>query len=361
MNCRKCKAILPDDAIYCCYCGIRQEVKKRTKRANGEGCVYKRNGKYVAVYTDGRTDGKQNRKFKYGFTKRSDAIEWLEKRKYVPDQVEKSKTLKDLYDLYSNGAMLKISADKQSHYRTAWKRLSPIANIEIDKIGIKLLQDTVDNAVSTYYPAKDMKQLCARLFERGMAEKVCTVDLSQFIVVPDNEEKKPIPLTEDEILQLWEDYEKGNRETGYYIMLMHTGMMPGELRKLYPEQIDLENKFIYGCGIKTKKRKETAIGIADILVPVIEELSKTISSTGRFYPHGEKTFYKEWEKIKKRAKINPKVTPYGCRHTFGTVLSERNVANETIREAMRHTQFSTTKRYIHKSVDADVLEAVNKF
>ena len=43
MDCIKCKATLPEGALYCCLCGKKQtsEKKKRRKRANGSGTIYK--------------------------------------------------------------------------------------------------------------------------------------------------------------------------------------------------------------------------------------------------------------------------------------------------------------------------------
>ena len=43
MDCVKCKATLPDGAIFCPLCGKKQipEKRKRRKRANGTGTIYK--------------------------------------------------------------------------------------------------------------------------------------------------------------------------------------------------------------------------------------------------------------------------------------------------------------------------------
>ena len=46
MDCIKCKATLPEGALYCCLCGKKQtpEKRKRRKRANGTGTIYKKDG-----------------------------------------------------------------------------------------------------------------------------------------------------------------------------------------------------------------------------------------------------------------------------------------------------------------------------
>lgn len=343
------------------FCGVKQDISnKHTKRANGSGCVYKRNNKYAAYYTISNKAGKQQRKYKYGFNNKKEALEWIAKEKYAP-QAKKSKTFSELYELYYNGGMQKLSKDKQTHYRTAWKRLKEIENLQIDKAGIKNLQTVIDSEVCTYYPAKDMKDLLSNLYELAIAEQSCTTNLSSYLVLPELSEKESVALTEDEILLMWEDYEHGHKTTGYYLIMTHSGMMPGEMRKLLPEHIDLKNRIIHGCGIKTKKRKETPLGIAKILIPVINDLLSEVGSNGLFYPYSEDVFYADFKELKKRIGANPKITPYSCRHTFATVLSEREISPETLKEAMRHTQYKTTERYIHKSANNDVIEAVDKF
>ena len=51
MDCRKCSRALPEDAVYCCYCGVKQVLakKKATKRSNGTGSVRKRGKTWTAI------------------------------------------------------------------------------------------------------------------------------------------------------------------------------------------------------------------------------------------------------------------------------------------------------------------------
>lgn len=64
-NCIKCKAALPDGALFCPICGKKQASvdRKATKRGNGTGTVYKRGSSWVAEITKGyrEEDGKLTR------------------------------------------------------------------------------------------------------------------------------------------------------------------------------------------------------------------------------------------------------------------------------------------------------------
>ena len=46
-------------------------------------------------------------------------------------------------------------------------------------------------------------------------------------------------------------------------------MMPGELMQAEKNMTHWDTQEIIGCGLKAKKRKETPIVIADIVVPVL--------------------------------------------------------------------------------------------
>lgn len=51
--------------------------------------------------------------------------------------------------------------------------------------------------------------------------------------------------------------------------MIYSGMMPGELMQAEKKMTHWDTQEIIGCGLKTKKRKETPIVIADIVVPVL--------------------------------------------------------------------------------------------
>lgn len=63
--------------------------------------------------------------------------------------------------------------------------------------------------------------------------------LPSYIKLPTLEEKEGEAFTEDEIAALWSAYDSGVADCGYILMMIYTGMMPGELCLLKKDSIDL--------------------------------------------------------------------------------------------------------------------------
>lgn len=133
-------------------------------------------------------------------------------------------------------------------------------------------------------------------------------------------------------------------------------MMPGKLFNVRKDMIDWEKQCITGCGLKTKKRRETPIVIADMIIPVLRVLC-TYFSGEMLIEMQRNVFYKEFERVV-TACTGRKLTPYSCRHTTATALALGNIAPSIIQEVMRHTKFTTTQHYIHIDT-APMLDAVN--
>lgn len=364
MNCRKCATPLLDGSIFCHMCGTRQSTQRTQRgRGNGQGTAYKRGSTWTAQWTEGRYLDENNklhivRRTKGGFKTKTAALAYAAS----PPATEKrkAKTLRDYYRVYEKTGLEKVGDTTKDAYRIAWRRMSPLADREISSLTIEDIQDNVNTAASTYYTAKDMKSLYSHLFNRAMADGSATVNLSKFIQLPTLEEKEGEPFTAEEVNAFWSAYGNGDDFVGYILVMIYTGMMPGELMKLEKDMIHYDTCEIIGCGAKTKKRKNTSIVFPDIIAPVLSDLSdKSQSRIGRVLCMNKDRFYAEYYKAVERAGVRP-LPPYSCRHTTGTSLALSNVALSVIQEVMRHSKVSTTQRYIHPDVTA-TRQAVNTF
>lgn len=203
-----------------------------------------------------------------------------------------------------------------------------------------------------------IKTVLNTLLNFAVAEQWIQTNLAEFITLPELDEKEMEPFTEIELHRLWDAYGKGEAFVGFILLMIYSGMMPGELFLFKKSMVDWEACEIRGCGLKTKKRKETPIVFPEIIAPVLLELcQQSKSRVGNVLCMNRDNFYKEYHSTLQRVGVRD-LPPYSCRHTTATALALGNIAPSVIQEVMRHTKFTTTQRYIHPDTAA-AHEAIN--
>lgn len=350
MECRKCHKTITDESRFCMYCGSEQTIRIASKnRGSGQGTAIKRGNTWTAVWTEETYIGedgklKQRRKTRGGFKTKTAALAFAAS----PHQEKpKAPTLRAYWTGYKTSDFLDLSKSKQTAYTIAWRRLESLAGRKIDEVGITDLQRCIDATTSTYYPARDMKAVLSHLYKRAVAEGHARTNLAEYIRLPKLAEKEIEPFTADDLIKLWDAYGSGDSFVGFILLMIYSGMMPGELFGLKKDMIDWTAHEITGCGLKTKKRKETPIIFPTMIEPVLRDLvERSKSSVKNVLCMNRDTFYFEYHDALKRVGISDR-TPYSCRHTTATALALGNIAPSVIQEVMRHTKFATTQRYIH--------------
>lgn len=370
MICRKCKRPLPEDAVYCCYCGIKQAVERSVKqKGNGLGSVYKRADRdtwCVAVTTGYRVaDGKlrQRRVVKSGFKTKKAANEYLaniiatgeiRSEKMVP-------TVEELYQQFVDAPGKKPGASTMTAYRTAFaKRIQPnFGGLTIDVVTLKDMEEAISGL--TYDPAKDVKDLMSKLFQRAMADGFVQLNPATMLTLPEKKDAEIPAWLPAEIEKLWHAYGEGNRTAAACLLMIYTGMMPGELFALKMDMINWESRTITGCGMKTKERKENAIVLSASVLPVLKDLCDT-SPTRKGFVLGinRDYFYADFRQLKKDLNIRQEVRPYSSRHSTATELELMGVSPSVIAQVLRHKNYATTaKHYIDISTE-QAIAAVDK-
>lgn len=364
MDCIKCKAPLPDGAAFCHVCGKKQAFthrKRSSSRPNGTGSVYKRGNTWMCAVIHGyviEEDGtrKAKKSTKGGFRTKKEALEYIPILSNSPTR--KTPNLLELFDQFKTSRKyLKLSDSRKEKYDIAWKKIESLWFWKIDELTTFDLQNVVDSTADTYYTARDIKNLLSKLYQTAMPDEFVKTNLSDYIELPDLNAKEQQPFHADEIKKLWMDYSGGNWWTGYILLMIYTGIMPGELLDARKSHIDWEGKQIVGAGKKTAKRRETPIVLADFIIPVLADLCDRTSGD-KIIRINKDRFYETYYETLDRAGCR-RLTPYSCRHTAATSLALENIPPSVIQQIMRHTRYSTTEKYIHISIDP-MLEAVNR-
>lgn len=363
MICKKCKKDVPDGR-YCIACGADQSASKKTRprtRPNGTGTAYKRGSTWTAQVTVGiKRDPdtgrvQQVRRTKGGFKTKREAFEFCQKLANAA-MPKKHVTFGDLWEQYEKTKFRQLSASKQCGYRTALKRLGDMIYTRIDAVTIADLQGLVDGL--TFYCAQDIKSILRHMYRIAMMQGWTSRDLSEYIVLPPKNEHERTPFNDDEIRAIWRGYDGGDTWAGYILLMIYTGMMPGELLHCRKDMIHLASHQIVGAGLKTAERKARPIVIADFLMPVVQALIDYTGDAPLLCDTYKKAFYKKYYDCLDRCGCR-RLTPYSCRHTTATACAVgAKIAPSVIQRIMRHAQLSTTQLYIHPDESA-VLDAIN--
>jgi integrase len=270
--------------------------------------------------------------------------------------------------------MLKLSNNKQCAYKIARKRLEPIIDRRIDSLTVDDLQEVINEKCTSYYTAKDCKDLLSHMYKRAMAANGnrgrVTQNLSAFLVLPSLTEKEAVPLTTEEVGKLWTAYDNGDRIAGYILLMIYTGMMPGELLACKKSMVDLDRLEIRGAGLKTKTRQKSAIAFPEFVAPVLADLMAQTKKDKLLVMNKDNFYTAFYDSITAAGidnpetkgpdgKIDHRITPYSCRHTYGTEAVRMGLHPAVIQKMLRHSNTKTQEKYTHLGGD-DLHEAVNQ-
>ena len=368
MICTKCKQEIVQGAIFCPWCGKKQTATKkgRTKsRGNGTGTAFKRGSTWTAQVVYDRVivaDDKPLKKLtrsKGGFKTREEALRYCPILLNGPQKEVLAPPLSHYWDTYKEGAYAALSASKQQAYRTAWKKLDKISATRIDQLTVSDLQKLVSEKCTSYYTTRDVRTLLINLFRIAAAEGYANKDIPTFIQLPSLEETEQTPFSETEQMALWKLYESGDIRAAAPLLMIYTGMMPGEAMRLRVDQIDLEGHRIRGAGMKTKVRKQTDIVLAKAIIPLVQDLIDHAQESGYIWKRIEDEWYANYYAALEAAGCR-RLPPYSCRHTTATALAiTKNVAPETVKKVMRWSTARMLDRYAHPD-QKDALKAVNR-
>lgn len=363
MNCSKCSKEAPIGAAYCPWCGVRLTPpphKPRT-RPNGTGTAYKRGRTWTARVVIGWKTAEDGRplaiyRYKGGFSTKREALEYCPTLKNEKPKTKAPKLI-DYWNTYA-AELDQLSKSRRVAYAGAWKKLTALYYRPVDQITVAELREIVSSVASTHYTVRDCKLVLTRLFELAAADGWASKDLPSFIVMPKLEEKERNVFTEEEQRALWKLYEDGDIRAAVPLLMICTGMMPGEIQTLKVKHIDLEAHKIIGVGLKTKVRRESPVFLPNDIIPVVEDLIANAQPSGFIFVRDKKQFYKKYYDVLEAAGCR-RLEPYCCRHTTATRLAiTENIAPQTVQRMMRWSTSRMLDRYAHPD-ETDVRNAAN--
>ena len=285
-------------------------------------------------------------------------------------------TFKEVYEKWSIRNYPDMSASLMGQYKGAYKKFEKLYNIKMADIRKKHLQDIFDenNHLTKGYQEK-MKALVRNMFRYCIEYDILQKDYSQFVTLTSAGKKESIhkPYTSDEIKLLWDNlnlgvplqYSKKDVRDVYpvdtLLILIYTGMRPGELLELKNENIFLEDRYMIG-GFKSEAGTDRIIPIHEDIYPLIKKRKEAGGEYFVKYKTDMPPVLKEYRKYMfdlMMEKLKLEHLPHDGRHTFSTI-ADNYIDLETKKRIMGHTITDITQgTYTHKTAE-DLVKKVNK-
>lgn len=188
MDCIKCKANLPEGALYCPLCGKKQtsERRKALKRANGTGTVYKLQGHRKRPWAAAKN------KVVIGYYERkTDALEALE-RLTGRDLTERyNMTFADVFAEWSAEHYKEITKSGITSYNRAYDVFKSLHGRKFRELRTADFQAVIDQHMGkTQSTVSKYKQLITQMSQWAIREEVCTTNFGKFIKVPERSEAR---------------------------------------------------------------------------------------------------------------------------------------------------------------------------
>ena len=329
------------------------------RRGNGEGSIFKLSGKrrkpWAVRVTVGFTpEGKQKYKYLSYHATKSEAKTALREYLVNPyDLITKDVTLVDIFEKWKNTSDLALTTYRG--YVSAFTQSPSLHNMKIREVKIAQLKEAMLLLKPTMQPY--FKNVISHIYDYAIENEIVDKNLSAFLTPQKIESKQRQPFTLEQIEKI---RSFNHKYTDIVIILLYTGLRINELLEMKKENVNIEERYLYG-GKKTKAGKTRITPIHDDIFDLVKKYYDNsnvylIENNGSYVKY--RTFMTVyWERLKKY--LGTDHTPHSTRHTFITFADKCNLNRTIVKKIVGHSRQDVTDRYTHKEIK-DLLEEINK-
>lgn len=361
MNCIKCKEVLPDGAKFCPFCGKKQatEPRKRRKRANGSGTIYKMSGNRTKPWA-----AKRNGVYIGAYVTYSDAQKALERTTDADITDRYNMTFEQVYKAWLPEHERTVTASGIAGYAAAYKHCAALYDRKFRSLRTSDFQSIImelESAGKSKSTCEKAVQLISQLSQWAIREGIATVNCAKYLTITATQKKERPPFTKEQIAAI---QKSKHIAAPIALILIATGCRPNELFSV-PLSNCHENYFIGGS--KTDAGRNRIIAVSPIGLPAYKNLLREARehkcallidayNGNRNAPNFTKRDFKE---LMESLGISG-MTPYNCRHTFTTLAVKSGVKPELLQEMLGHASYATTvDNYTHLDCE-DILAETKK-
>jgi integrase len=153
-------------------------------------------------------------------------------------------TFAEVYEKWSAKKFEDISASNIAGYRAAYKLCHAIYNKPISEVKLSHLQGIADNSGKNFPTLKKLKIMLNQLFDYAVANEIISKDknIVEYLDIGKEEQSTlHYRFTDAEIDTLWR-WSSGNEYVQVILMLIYSGVRPGELFNTKCANVNLEEK-----------------------------------------------------------------------------------------------------------------------
>ena len=150
-----------------------------------------------------------------------------------------------MYERWSEKKYQSISQSNVNGYQASFKICEPIYNVKMTDLKLSALQRIVDTSGKNPPTLKKLKILLNQMFDYAVANNIISKDqhMVEYIEIdPVEKSTKHYRFSNDEVDTIWR-WSEGNEYVQLILMLVYSGVRPGELFALKRSDVDLEAMF----------------------------------------------------------------------------------------------------------------------
>jgi len=281
-----------------------------------------------------------------------------------PWDIDKAKiTLNDLFELWKEKKMPKLSISNQKALRVAYRYCKPLSNMKYKDIKVYHMQDTIDSCGRGYSTQGGIKSLWVHLDNFAFELDIINRCYSKLLTVAPVPETKRSNFTKEEIEAVWKLYDRYKYGEDFgdlpiewvdtILIFIYSGFRISELLGMKTADVDLAEKTFKG-GTKSAAGKDRIVPIHSLIYEIVKERVEQGNKYLLAYNSDSKIpipyYYDWWKRLTEYLGI--KKTPHECRHTFETMLDSAGANRKCIDLMMGHKSKDVGERvYTHKTID----------
>lgn len=361
MVCIKCQKAIPEDGLYCPYCGKKQQAQKRKKkkRVNGSGSVCRKPGNRAKPW-----EAQKAGVYIGAYATKYEAEQALLRLADLPISETLNLTFEQVYQKWFPEHSRTITAKGVEGYATAYKHCQSLYPRIFRKLRTSdfqgIIMEMEEKGLSNASCAKVL-QLFGQLSAWAIREEICHTDYSRFVQLTPQQKTEKRVFSAEQIAALQSSALPAAKIA---LLLIATGCRPNELFS-----VPLANCYgsYFISGSKTEAGRNRIIPVSALGLPAYQSLlaSATQNGCARLIDayagnHTYSNFAKrDWKELMASLCIEG-MTPYNCRHTFATLAVKSGVKPEILQRILGHSDYNTTATiYTHLDIAA-ILEESKK-